>query len=196
MNDAQIWFSTGIEHILDLNGYDHMLFIGLLVFAYPVTEWKKLLLLITAFTVGHSLTLALSVTDVVKVPQKYTELLIILTIIFTAIYLLFTSKNPAKGGSVIYLIICCFGLVHGLGFSYLLKAMLGNSDGILIPLLMFNVGLEVGQIVVVILMVVVLLLIGKCAKSIERPLKLSCISIILGVSLFLCYSRILNIIHE
>jgi hypothetical protein len=196
MNDAQIWFTTGIEHILDLNGYDHILFIVLLVLAYPVTEWKKLMWLITAFTLGHSLTLALSVTNVVKVPQQYTELLIILTIISTAVYLLFTSKNPAKRGSVIYLIICCFGLIHGLGFSYLLKAMLGSSESILIPLLMFNVGLEVGQIVVVVLMVVVLLVIGKYAGSIERPLKISCISIILAVSLFLCYSRILNIIHE
>ena len=193
MNDWQIWFSTGIEHILDLNGYDHMLFIGLLTLAYPVNEWKKLLLLITAFTLGHSLTLALSITNVISVRQKYTELLIILTIIFTAIYLLFPSKNPAKGGSVIYLIICSFGLIHGLGFSYLLKAMLGNSETILVPLLMFNVGLETGQIVVIIFMVLVLLLIGKFAKPIERPLRISCISVILVVSLFLCYSRILNL---
>jgi hypothetical protein len=193
MNDWQIWFSTGIEHILDLNGYDHMLFIGLLTLAYPVTEWKKLFWLITAFTIGHSLTLALSITNVINVQQKYTELLIILTIIFTAFYLLFASKNPAKRGSVIYLIICSFGLIHGLGFSYLLKAMLGNSESILIPLLMFNIGLETGQIVVVIFIVLVLLLIGKYAKPIETPLRISCISIILVVSLFLCYSRILNL---
>jgi hypothetical protein len=196
MNDWQIWFSTGIEHILDINGYDHMMFVALMVFAYPVSQWKKLLWLVTAFTLGHSLTLALSVTDVLKMPQQYTELFIILTIIFTAIYLLFTSKNPAKRGSVIYLIICCFGLIHGLGFSYLLKAMLGNSESIVMPLLMFNLGLESGQIVIVILMVLVLLMIGKYAASIERPFKISCISVILVVSLFLCYSRILNIIHE
>jgi hypothetical protein len=196
MNDWQIWFSTGIEHILDINGYDHMMFVALMVFAYPVSQWKKLLWLVTAFTLGHSLTLALSVTDVLKMPQQYTELFIILTIIFTAIYLLFTSKNPAKGGSVIYLIICCFGLIHGLGFSYLLKAMLGNSESIVMPLLMFNLGLESGQIVIVILMVLVLLMIGKYAASIERTFKISCISVILVVSLFLCYSRILNIIHE
>lgn len=196
MNDWQIWFETGMEHILDLNGYDHMLFVCLLVFTYPLTEWKKLLLLITAFTVGHSLTLLLSVTDVIKMPQQFTELLIILTIICTAIYALFTSKNPAKGGRVIYLIICSFGLIHGLGFSYLLKAMLGNSESVLMPLLMFNIGLEIGQIVIVILVVLVLLLIGKYAKAIEWHLKVGLISIILVVSLFLCYSRILNILHE
>ena len=196
MNDWQIWFTTGIEHILDLNGYDHMLFVGLLVFTYPVSEWKKLIWLITAFTFGHSLTLALSVTNIIKVPQQYTEVLIILTIIFTAIYLLFTSKNTAKGGSVIYLIICCFGLIHGLGFSYLLKAMLGTNESIFTPLLMFNLGLEVGQIVVVILMVLVLLLIGKFAKTIEWHFKVVTISVILVVALILCYLRVLNIIHQ
>lgn len=196
MNEWQIWFVTGIEHILDLNAYDHIMFICLLTFAFPVKEWKKLLLLITAFTLGHSLTLALSVTDVIKLPQQYTELMIILTIAYTAIYLLFTSKNTAKGGSVIYFIICCFGLIHGLGFSYLLKAMLGNNESITIPLLMFNVGIEVGQIIVVLLIVLVLLLIGKYAKAIEWHFKVGIISVILVVSLVLCYSRILNIIHE
>lgn len=196
MNEWIIWLETGIEHILDLNGYDHIMFICLLTLSFPVKEWKKLLVLITAFTLGHSLTLALSVTDIVKLPQQYTELLIILTITFTAIYLLFTSKNTAKGGRVIYLIICCFGLIHGLGFSYLLKAMLGNSESIIIPLLMFNMGLEIGQIIVVLLIVLALLLIGKYAKAIEWYFKVGIISVILVVSLFLCYSRILNIIHE
>lgn len=196
MNDWQIWFSTGIEHILDINGYDHMMFVCLLVLAYPVKEWKKLLMLITAFTLGHSLTLALSISDVIRLPQKHTEFFIILTIIFTSVYLLFTSKNTAKGGRVIYLIICCFGLIHGLGFSYLLKAMLGSSEGIIVPLLMFNVGLELGQIIIVVLMAFVMLLIGKYAKAIEWQFKVAVISVILVVSLILCYSRILNILHE
>ena len=196
MNDWQIWFTTGIEHILDWNGYDHMLFVCLLVFTYPIKDWKKLLILISAFTLGHSLTLALSVTGIVRLPQQYTELLIILTIIFTALYLLFTAKNPAKGGRVIYVIICCFGLIHGLGFSYLLKAMLGSNETIFVPLMMFNIGLEVGQIIVVLFIVMALLLIGKYAKTIEWHFKVGIISVILVVSLILSYSRILNIIYE
>jgi hypothetical protein len=196
MNEWKVWLETGIEHILDLNGYDHMMFICLLTLAFPVKEWKRLLLLITAFTLGHSVTLALSVTDIIKLPQAYTELLIILTIAYTAVYLLFASKNTAKGGSVIYFIICCFGLIHGLGFSYLLKAMLGNNESIFIPLLMFNVGLELGQIVVVLFVVMALLLIGKYAKAIEWHFKVVVISVILVVSLYLCYSRILNILYE
>ena len=196
MNDWQIWFVTGIEHILDLNGYDHIMFICLLVFTYPITEWKKLLMLITAFTLGHSLTLALSVTSVIGLPQRYTELLIMLTIIATAFYQLFASKNTPNGVSSIYLIICFFGLIHGFGFSYLLKVMLGSNENVLIPLLMFNIGLEVGQIVVVIFVVLVLLLVGKYAKTIERPFKTGIISIILVAALILCYTRIVNIFHQ
>lgn len=196
MNDSIMWFITGLEHILDFNGYDHMMFVCLLVFTYPLKDWKKLLPLITAFTLGHSVTLALSVTDVIKLPQQYTELFIILTIIFTAIYLLFTAKNTVKGGRVIYLIICCFGLVHGLGFSYLLKAMLGDNESVIIPLLMFNIGLEIGQILIVIFVVLVLLLIGKYAKTIERAFRTSIISIILVIALILCYTRILNLFHQ
>lgn len=196
MNEWKIWLETGIEHILDLNGYDHMMFICLLTFSFPIKEWKKLLLLVTAFTIGHSITLALSVTDVIKLPQQYTEFLIILTIASTAIYLLFTSKNTAKRGSVIYFIICCFGFIHGLGFSYLLKAMLGNNESIIIPLLMFNLGLELGQIGVVVFVMIALLLIGKYAKAIEGHFKVGVISIILVVSIILSYLRILNIIQE
>lgn len=195
MNDWHIWFTTGIGHILDLNGYDHILFVILLVFTYPVTEWRKLLLLITAFTIGHSLTLALSVLDILKMPQEITELLIILTITVTAFYQLLTSKNTAKGVMGLYLIICCFGLIHGTGFSYLLKSMLSKDESILMPLLMFNLGLETGQIVIVILVVLVMLLIGKYAKAIERPFKTVLISIILVVSLILCYPRIINILQ-
>ena len=196
MNDWQIWFVTGIEHILDLNGYDHIMFICLLVFTYPVTDWKRLLLLITAFTLGHSITLALSVTNIVALPQRYTELLIMLTIIATAFYQLFASKNTPNGVTSIYLIICFFGLIHGMGFSYLLKGMLGSNDSVLMPLLMFNIGLEVGQIVVVIFVVLVLLLVGKYAKAIERQFKTGIISVILVTALILCYTRIVNIFHQ
>jgi hypothetical protein len=195
MNDWQIWFTTGVEHILDFNGYDHILFVVLLVFTYPSGEWKKLLLLITAFTIGHSLTLALSVMGILKMPQDITELLIVLTIVITAVYQLFTNKNTAKGVMGIYLIICCFGLIHGAGFSYLLKSMLAKDENIFGPLLMFNLGLEVGQIVIVIFVVMVLLLVGKYAKTIEWPFKTLLISVILVVSLILCYQRIINILQ-
>lgn len=193
MNDWQIWFETGILHILDLGGYDHIMFVVLLVFTYPINEWQKLLGLVTAFTLGHTVALFLSVTRIVEFPQRYTEILIMITIIITAINQLLARKNTPNGVSTIYLIICFFGLIHGMGFSYLLKVMLGGNENVVAPLLMFNVGLEIGQIVVVSLVVLVLLLIGKYAKAIERPFRLGVISIILAVSIILCFSRILNL---
>ena len=189
----QIWFETGISHILDLGGYDHIMFICLLVFTYPITEWQKLVGLITAFTLGHTVTLILSVTHIIEFPQRYTEILIMLTIIITAINQLLARKNTPNRVSKIYLIICFFGLIHGLGFSYLLKVMLGGNENVVVPLLMFNVGLEIGQIIVVSLVVLALMLIGKYAKAIERPFRICVISVILVVSIILCFTRILNL---
>jgi hypothetical protein len=196
MIDWKIWFSTGTEHILDINGYDHMLFVVLLSMAYPVNEWKKLLGLITAFTIGHSLTLALSVANIIHFDQLYTEFFIVFTIFITAGFELFFGKNTANRGKVIYLIICCFGLIHGMGFSYLLRSMLGHEENILIPLLMFNIGLEVGQVICVVLVFVILWLISKYLINIEKHIRTSIIGLIFAVSILLCYSRLLNIFHE
>src|SRR4051812_41663840 len=101
MNEFQIWFSTGIEHILDLSGYDHILFVTLLTLTFPFTEWRKLLVLITAFTIGHFVSLALSVTGLIKIPPKGGEFFIALSILFSGVYNLFDHKNSAQKNSVI-----------------------------------------------------------------------------------------------
>lgn len=173
-----------------------MLFVALLAFTYPVNQWKKLIGLVTAFTLGHSLTLALSVSKVLHLQQAYTEFLIVLTIVITAGFVLFFNKNTANRGKVIYLIICCFGLVHGMGFSYLLRSMLGHEENIIVPLLMFNLGLEAGQIVFVVLLFVLLWLVNKYFASIEKHFKTSIISIIFVGAIVLCYFRLLNIFHQ
>lgn len=168
MTDFYLWFSTGIWHILDFAGYDHILFVTLLTLTFPFNEWKKLLVLITAFTVGHSLSLALSATNVISVQQKLIELLIALTILVSAVYnLVGHSKKyfvilrneesaPQKRDAsyrqhdkVLYTITLCFGLIHGMGFSYLLKSMLGKEQSVFLPLMYFNLGIELGQIMVV-----------------------------------------------
>lgn len=173
-----------------------MLFVALLALAYPVKQWKKLLGLVTAFTLGHSLTLALSVTKVVHIPQTYIEFLIVLTIVITAGFELFFNKNTANRGKVIYLIICCFGLVHGMGFSYLLRSMLGHEENIFIPLLMFNLGLEAGQIVFVGLLFLLLWLVSNNFTQIEKHVRTTAISLIFAVAIVLCYLRFLNILHQ
>ena len=150
MNEFSIFFTTGIQHITDFNGIDHILFIAALCIRYLFKDWKQLLILVTAFTVGHSLTLALSTLDVLLVPVKWTELLIAVTIFITAINNLFVKDSAQKSKyPVIYFFALFFGLIHGLGFSTLLKSMLGRDQQIVVQLLAFNLGLEVGQLFIV-----------------------------------------------
>lgn len=150
MSDFSMFFPMGIEHITDLNGTDHILFIAALCMRYMVSDWKKLLVLVTAFTVGHSITLALSTLSIINVPQQWTEFFIAVTIIITALSnclvkdFKFNNKYP-----VIYFFALFFGLIHGLGFSTLLKSMLGKDQSIIVQLLAFNLGLEVGQLIIV-----------------------------------------------
>jgi hypothetical protein len=150
MNEFWIWFSTGVEHILSISGYDHILFVTLLVFTYCFNKWSKLMMLISAFTIGHSVSLALSVTNQIQLPQALVEFLIGLSILITSVHHLINFNKPEQKNSLFLLfIVVFFGLIHGLGFSYLLKSMLGKEDSIFIPLLCFNLGLEVGQLMIV-----------------------------------------------
>jgi hypothetical protein len=150
MSDFGLYFSLGRQHIADFKGLDHILFIGALCIRYQFSDWKKLLILVTAFTIGHSITLALSVFNFIHVSTKWIEFLIPLTIITTALSNLqvkkFTYKNKYP---FIYFAALFFGLVHGLGFSYYLKSLLGYRQNIVIQLLAFNLGLEVGQLIIV-----------------------------------------------
>lgn len=142
------YLGIGFEHILDINAYDHVLFIVALCVVYPIKEWKKVLILITAFTIGHSISLALSVLDIVTIKASFIELLIPITIILTALANMFSSKVHHKSS---YLIALIFGGIHGFGFSNYLKAIMGSEDSIVVPLLAFNVGVEISQIIVVII---------------------------------------------
>src|ERR1700751_2770888 len=149
MHDFWLWFTTGLQHILDLNGYDHICYVTALTVLFPTHEWKKLLILITAFTIGHSLTLALSVLNLISPSQKLIECLIPITIILTCLYNIKSFKNPPKGVSVNYILALTFGFIHGMGFSYLLKSLLGREESIIGTLFSFNIGLEAGQLVIV-----------------------------------------------
>lgn len=156
MNDFWIWFSTGLLHILDWNGYDHILYVVSLCILFSVKEWRKLLVLVTAFTVGHSLTLAFSVLGILKIKQDYIEILITLTIILTCAINIYFRKRVDEGSQdrkvnyrFNYFLALVFGFIHGMGFSYLLRSMLGKEENIVFPLLSFNLGLEIGQLIIV-----------------------------------------------
>jgi hypothetical protein len=150
MNSFQLYFKLGLQHILDIQGFDHILFVLALCAVYVARDWKKILILITAFTIGHSLTLALATFNVIQVRSDVIEFLIPVTIAFTALATLFKPKpSTGRGIQLNYLFAVFFGLIHGLGFSNYLKALLGKETSIWQPLLAFNIGLEVGQIVIV-----------------------------------------------
>lgn len=150
MQDFWLYFQLGWQHILDWQGYDHILFVVVLCVTYALSDWKKVLILVTAFTIGHSITLALSVFKVISLHSPLIEFLIPVTILITAAGNIL-NKRPKKGGTNFkYLLALFFGLIHGLGFSNYLKSLLGKSSNIVPELLAFNLGLEFGQVIIVI----------------------------------------------
>jgi hypothetical protein len=148
MSDFQLYLRVGFDHITDPNGYDHILFVMALCAVYQLKDWKKLLILVTAFTIGHSITLALATLKIVRFNTDLIEFLIPITILFTC-FLNFFRKAEIKKDNLRYFFAVFFGLIHGLGFSNYLTALLGQSENITLPLFAFNVGLEIGQLVIV-----------------------------------------------
>ncbi|EOZ96081.1 hypothetical protein A33Q_2674 [Indibacter alkaliphilus LW1] len=135
---------------MDLAGFDHILFVVALCALYVLRDWKKIIILVTAFTIGHSITLALATLQLLKVNSDLIEFLIPLTIVITALSNIFKPKpSTGRGIQINYFFALFFGLIHGLGFSNYLRSLLGKEASIFQPLLAFNLGLEVGQLVIV-----------------------------------------------
>ncbi len=143
------YFELGLEHILDPQAYDHILFVLALTIIYPFKEWKRVLILVTAFTIGHSLTLALSVFNIVQVNMDIIEFLIPVTIILTALSNILSYGKQNRNHSFNYVLALVFGFIHGLGFSNYLSAILGREDSVVGPLFSFNLGVEAGQVCIV-----------------------------------------------
>lgn len=150
MQDFSLYFELGWQHILNWKGYDHIFFVIVLCGAYTLTDWKRVLLLVTAFTIGHSITLALSVLKVITVKTNLIEFLIPVTILVTAASNILGGKSSRpKGVQLKYILALFFGLIHGMGFSNYLNSLLGKSTNIVAELFAFNIGLEFGQIIIV-----------------------------------------------
>jgi uncharacterized membrane protein YfcA len=149
MQDFGFYFQFGWEHIISKDALDHQLFITALAAIYVIKEWKQVLILVTAFTIGHSLTLALSVFDVVRFNTKWVEFIIPCTIVFTAVVNLFQKDFSKKSIRINYLLALIFGLVHGMGFANSLRFMLAEDQHLLQGLFAFNLGIEAGQVILV-----------------------------------------------
>jgi ABC-type antimicrobial peptide transport system permease subunit len=145
----KLYLELGLEHIADFQGYDHILFVAMLCAVYIFKDWKQVLILVTAFTVGHSLTLALATLNIIRVPTVWVEFLIPVTILVTAVGDILVGKPGKASAYVKYTLALFFGLIHGLGFSNYLRSLLGAQKSILVPLLAFNIGVELGQILIV-----------------------------------------------
>ena len=151
MSEFELYLNLGFNHISDLGAYDHIVFIVALCAVYLLKQWRQILILITAFTIGHTVTLALSTLGILMVPTDIVEFLIPVTIFVTCISNVAKPINM-KSSRIMnfnYLVALFFGLIHGMGFSNYLRALLGEEESILLPLFAFNIGLEIGLLMIV-----------------------------------------------
>ncbi len=163
MQDFIFYFKMGLFHVLDIKAYDHILFLIVLAIVYQFKQWKKVLSLVTLFTIGHSITLALSAYGVLNVRADLVEFLIPLTIFITGLMNVLTAKKASVGKENQNLFFALFfGLIHGLGFSNYFKIMIGKTSDKLVPLLEFALGVEAAQVIIVGL----ILLVGSLVQSV------------------------------
>jgi len=176
-----------MDHILDTRGYDHILFVIALASIYVARDWKKVLILVTAFTIGHSITLALATLEVIGFDSDLVEFLIPVTIFITALANIFSRSRTIKEHKIQpnYILALFFGLIHGMGFSNYLRALLGGDESIVVPLLSFNIGIEVGQIIIVLLFMVASFVFVDIFRVNRRDWRLVISSAIMGISLLM-----------
>lgn len=191
MNDFGLFFEMGYQHIADLKGIDHILFVVALCLRYQFTDWKKLVWLVTAFTLGHSITLVLSVFEIINYSTSWIEFLIPVTILITAISNITVKKFAFKAKfPIIYFFALFFGLIHGLGFSNYLKSLLSKGENIVPELLAFNLGLEAGQLLIVIAILFISLIFVNLLKVNRREYILFVSGGIFAVALQMALERI------
>ncbi|WP_248724389.1 HupE/UreJ family protein [Seonamhaeicola sp. ML3] len=186
------WFNVeyGMNHVLDINAYDHVLFLIVLTVPYLFNNWKRVLILVSTFTLGHTLSLVLAAYGVVKVNPQIVEFLIPVTILIVAVFNVFTAgKNSQKEKiGIVFLSTLSFGLIHGLGFAREFHMMFGDSDNKLLLLLEFALGIEVAQVVVVF----VVLFLGYLSQTIFRFSKRDWVMVVSAIVIGLVIPMILN----
>jgi len=207
----EAYIQLGFDHILDPEGYDHILFVVALCAIYLLRDWKKVLILVTAFTIGHSLTLALSSLKILNISSSLVETLIPVTIVLTCIFNVYKAwglrdavvnqrdreildteiptqpRGLQEGVMGNYILALGFGLIHGLGFSNFFKAMMDKDESIIMPLLNFNIGVELGQIIIVITTLILGYLIVNLLKVQRRIYTIGLSTLIMVWAIFLMF---------
>ena len=190
MQDFGFYFRLGWEHIISKDALDHQLFIAALAAIYLLKDWKQVLILVTAFTIGHSLTLALSVLDVIRFNSRWVEFLIPCTIVITAITNFFQKEFTTRSVRINYFLALGFGLIHGMGFANSVRFMLVDNQSLAGSLLGFNLGLEAGQIVVVIVILLLAQLLTNLFKVKRREWVIFLSAAVFGLALKMVLERL------
>jgi hypothetical protein len=187
MSDFKIFLELGWDHILQADGLDHKLFIIALASIYLLSDWKKVLILVTAFTIGHSVTLALATLNIIPVNVEFIEFLIPVTILITAVSNLFRKEHLIQLSKLQtnYLFAAGFGLIHGMGFSNYLKSILGKDQEFVSQLLAFNLGIEIGQVIIVAVFLIIASIFVDIIGVNRRDWKLVISSAVGGVAFYL-----------
>ncbi|WP_405199953.1 HupE/UreJ family protein [Christiangramia sp. LLG6405-1] len=185
MSQFWVYFELGLDHVLDWQAYDHVLFLVVLVASYGFTTWKRVLGLVTLFTVGHTLALFLSVYKILKVDPNYVEFLIPVTILATAIFDIATAGKKVRNTNynLLYFTTAFFGLVHGLGFSSYFKMIASGTSNKFWPLVEFALGIEAAQIMVVLAVMIIGSVCQNLLKVSKRDWIIVTASIVIGVIL-------------
>lgn len=186
------WFNVeyGINHVLDINAYDHVLFLIVLTIPYVFKDWKRVLLLVSLFTLGHTLSLILAAYGVVSVNGQLVEFLIPITILIVALFNVFTAGKGAQKEriGVLFLSALFFGLIHGLGFAREFQILLGRGDNKLVTLFEFALGIELSQVIIVF----IVLFLGYIMQTVFRFSKRDWIMVVSSIVVGLVIPMILG----
>lgn len=186
------WFNVeyGINHVLDPNAYDHILFLIVLTIPYVFKDWKRVLLLVSIFTLGHTLSLVLAAYNVVRVNAAVIEFLIPISILIVALFNVLTSGKGAQKEKigVLFLSTLFFGLIHGLGFAREFQMLSRSSESKLLLLVEFALGIELAQVIVVF----VILFLGYLFQTVFRFSKRDWIMVVSSVVIGLVIPMLLN----
>ena len=186
MSEFWLYFNIGLQHVLDIEGYDHVLFLIALTVPYALKDWKRVLILVSLFTLGHTLALMLAVFEVIIIKASLVEFLIPITILITALFHLFTAGKSGKKESITFVafVTLFFGIIHGLGFSNYFKSILpGEKVDKLVPLLEFALGIEAAQIIVVLIVLLLSYIVQTFFRFSKRDWTLVMSAFVIGVVL-------------
>ncbi|HNM33593.1 MAG TPA: HupE/UreJ family protein [Chitinophagaceae bacterium] len=191
MGNFQLYFDIGFKHIVNIGALDHILFMAAIALRYQFFDFKKLLIIVTAFTIGHAITLALAIFQLISLPKNWIEFLIAVTIIVTSFSNLFVKKFVYKGKfPPIYYFALIFGLIHGMGFASEFVALEGTGLSAALNLLYANIGIEVGQLLFVIVVLVISFICLNILKLNRREYILFTSGAIFGVALEMALTRL------